>query len=268
MSLSPEQQQAYGQELYDALCSRSTVAPLTERTPEITVDDAYRISLHMVNLRVAAGETIIGKKIGVTSAPVQDMLDVRTPDFGYLTDRMAYISGQEMPVGTELIQPKAEGEIAFRLKKDLAGPGVTDADVLAATDCIMPCFEVVDSRIRNWEIRYEDTVADNASSGMYITGDEVSPVGLDLANAELVVTKNDQLLSRGTGAGALTGQPRLGSPVSCVTWLANTLGKYEIKLNAGDIILSGSLVPLEPVVPGDRMTVTVEGAGSASVVFT
>ncbi len=257
----------YGDALYGALRERSTIAPLTAREPAITVADAYRISLHMVNRRVADGERIIGKKVGVTSAPVQDMLDVRTPDFGYLTDRMLYRSGDEMPISTELIQPRAEGELAFRLGKELRGPGVSYEQALDAIECVMPCFEIVDSRITDWKIRYQDTVADNASSGLFVLGPEADPRAVDLSTAQMVVYKNGEELSRGTGVGALTGSPKLVSPVNCVAWLANTLGEFGIALKAGEVILSGSLVPLEPVEAGDEMRVTVEGVGEATVTF-
>lgn len=259
---------ALADELYQALRCRQTVLPLTEREAEITVDDAYAISKRIAELRVLSGEQIIGKKIGVTSAPVQNMLNVRTPDFGFLTNKMHYENGQDMPISRELIQPRAEGELAFCLKRDLVGPGVTEKDVLAATDGVMVCFEVVDSRIRDWKIKYEDTVADNASSGLYIVGKPVTPKGLDLAKVEMVVEKNGKFLSKGHGEQALTGQPKLLSPANCVAWLANTLGKYGIELKAGEIILSGSLVPLEPVMPGDYMKVTVAGIGTCQVKFT
>ena len=131
-----------GDELFDALRARRMIAPLTEREPEITIDDAYHVSLRMMQRRVDDGERIIGKKIGVTSKAVQNMLNVHQPDFGYLTDHMVYGNSDEMPISEQLIQPRAEGEIAFMLKKDLAGPGVTNADVLAATEAVMPCFEI------------------------------------------------------------------------------------------------------------------------------
>ncbi len=239
------------------------VEPLTDRESAITIEDAYYISLRLVARRQADGETIIGKKIGVTSKAVQNMLNVHQPDFGYLTDRMVYGNGDEVPIGTELIQPRAEGEIAFILKRDLAGPGITNADVLRATEAVMPCFEIVDSRIRDWKIRIQDTVADNASCGLFLLGDRaVDPRRVDLATCGMVVEKNGELLSTGAGAAAL------GSPVNCVSWLANTLGGFGIALKAGEVILSGSLVPLEPVRPGDHMRVAIGGIGSASVRFT
>ena len=255
---------AHGDALYEALRGRKTLTPLTQRWPEITIADAYHVSLHMVNRRVNDdGEKIIGKKIGVTSKAVQEMLDVHQPDFGYLTDKMHYPNGGPMPISEQLIQPRAEGEIAFLLKSDLVGPGVTNEDVLAATESVMACFEIVDSRVHDWKVRIQDTVADNASCGLFVLGDErVSPEGIDFPNLEMKVFKNGALLSEGKGSAAL------GSPVNCVTWLANTLGEFGISLNAGDIVLSGSLVPLEPVVAGDEMSLEVSGIGTASVRFT
>jgi 2-oxopent-4-enoate/cis-2-oxohex-4-enoate hydratase len=254
---------ALGDELYRALRARTTVPPLTAREPEITIDDAYHISRRLLERRLADGETIIGKKIGVTSKPVQTALGVFQPDFGWLTDRMRYESGCEMPIGSELIQPRAEGEIAFVLKRELRGPGVTPSDVLAATDYVLPCFEVVDSRIAEWKIKIQDTIADNASSGLFVLGREpADPRRVDFVTCGMVVEKNGEILSTGAGAAAL------GSPLICVAWLANTLGAFGVPLGAGELVLSGSLVPLEPVRPGDRMTVTIGGVGSATVTFT
>lgn len=250
-----------GDELYGALRTRETVEPLSARHPDLTIDDAYRISLHLLERRLGDGEQVIGKKIGVTSAAVQNMLGVHQPDFGFLTDRMLVSRGQPMAASTEMIQPKAEGEIAFRLSHGLSGPGVTQADVLAATESVHACFEVVDSRVRDWKIGIIDTVADNASCGQLVLGDAVDPRDLDLAACEMVVHKNGAELSRGLGSAVQ------GSPLAAVAWLANTLGAYGITLGAGDIILSGSLVPLEPVVPGDEMWLEISGIGRAEVSF-
>ena len=250
-----------GDELFQALRARRTVAPLTERFPGITIDDAYLISRRLLEHRLSDAETLIGKKIGVTSKAVQNMLDVHQPDFGYLTDKMRYASGAEMPISRDLIQPRAEGEIAFVLKRDLKGPGVTPEDALAATDGVVPCFEIVDSRIRDWKIRIQDTIADNASSGLFVLGDMVPAAGVDFIHCRITVEKNGRFLSEGQGSAAL------GSPLICVAWLANTLGGYGIPLQAGEVILSGSLVPLEPVQAGDAMRMTIEGIGSAAVRF-
>lgn len=259
--MRPTDLDTLGDELHAALRARRTVAPLTSRCSELTIADAYRISLRMLRRRLDEGERVIGKKIGVTSKPVQRMLDVHQPDFGYLTDAMRFRSGDAMPISTKLIQPRAEGEIAFLLSKTLRGPGVTSADVLAATDAVMPCFEVVDSRIENWKIRIQDTVADNASSGLFVVGAPVSAKSVDFVTCGMVVWKNDEIISTGAGAAAL------GSPLHCVAWLANTLGEFGESLEPGEVVLSGSLVPLEPVVAGDRMRLTIGGIGDVAVDF-
>jgi 2-oxopent-4-enoate/cis-2-oxohex-4-enoate hydratase len=251
-----------GDRLYKALRTVQPIAPLKAQFPEMTIDDAYQISLHLNELRLADGEKVIGKKIGVTSKAVMNMLKVGQPDFGFLTDKMVYNQGEPVPVSDHLIQPKAEGEIAFILKSDLIGPGITAADVLAATDFVMPAIEVVDSRIEDWKIKIEDTVADNASCGVFILGDTATdPRKVDLATCGMVVEKNGVIISTGAGAAALN------SPVNCVAWLANTLGSYGIPLKAGEVIMSGSLVPLEPIEPGDTIRVSVGGMGSVSARF-
>ena len=254
--------QRYGKMLYDAMVNRQTIRPLTEQAADISIEDAYHISLAFLQHRLDAGEKVIGKKIGLTSHAVQSMLKVNQPDFGFLTDKMVFSQGQEMPISQTLIQPRAEGEVAFVLKKDLTGPGVTAADVVAATECVLPCFEVVDSRIENWQIKIQDTIADNASCGLLILGDTaVSPRQVDLRTCGMVVEKNGKIISTGAGAAAL------GSPVNCVAWLANTLGYFGIPLKAGEVILSGALVPLENVQAGDFMSVSIGGIGNASVLF-
>ena len=254
--------QTCGDRLYNAMLNRTPIRPLTEEFPDMSLETAYHVSLHMLERRLTAGEKVIGKKIGLTSLAVQTMLGVDQPDFGYLTDAMAFSQGQDMPISERLMQPRAEGEIAFILKKDLLGPGITNADVLAATDCVIPCFEVVDSRVENWQIKIQDTVADNASCGLFMLGDRaVSPHKVDLMTCGMVVEKNGRIISTGAGAAAL------GSPVNCITWLANKLGEFGIPLKAGEVILSGSLVPLEPVQAGDFMSVSIGGIGNASVRF-
>ncbi|NBX56213.1 MAG: 2-oxopent-4-enoate hydratase, partial [Betaproteobacteria bacterium] len=182
-----------GTELYQALVDAKTVRPLTERHPEITIEDAYLIQQQLMKLRLRAGEHVIGKKIGVTSKAVMNMLGVYQPDFGYLTDGMVYNEGQAIPM-SRLIQPKAEGEIAFILKKTLKGPGISSADVLAATEGVMACFEIVDSRIHDWKIKIQDTVADNASCGVFVLGDRlVDPRDVDLNTCGMVLEKNGDI---------------------------------------------------------------------------
>lgn len=254
---------ALSDELYAALCARRAMPPLSIRHPDLTVDDAYAISLGFLQRRVAAGERVIGKKIGVTSKAVQEMLGVHQPDFGFLTQAMQVDDATVVSIAKAgLIQPRAEAEIAFILKHDLYGPGLSGDDVLAASEAIAPCFEIVDSRIENWAIGIVDTVADNASCGIFVLGEErVDPRGIDLARIQARVWKNGALLSEGIGAAVQ------GSPLTAVAWLANTLGKYGVALLAGEVILSGSLVPLEPAHPGDRFDMELSGVGRASISF-
>ena len=260
--MNDTQIQQLGDELYDALKGRHVVEPLTSRHADITIDDAYRIQQRLNTRRIDAGERIIGKKIGVTSAAVMNMLGVYQPDFGMLTDGMVYNEGEAIPANT-LIQPKAEGEIAFVLKKDLIGPGVTGADVLAATEGVMACFEIVDSRIRDWKIKIQDTVSDNASCGVFVLGDRlVDPRDVDLNTCGMILEKNGEIVATGAGAAAL------GAPVNAVAWLANTLGTRGIPLKAGEVILSGSLAIMVPVKTGDSLRVTIGGIGGCSVRFT
>ncbi|MBP6655297.1 MAG: 2-oxopent-4-enoate hydratase [Propionivibrio sp.] len=250
-----------GDELYEALTAGKTVSPLTSRGFDITIEDAYHIQQRMLARRIEKGEKVVGKKIGVTSKAVMNMLGVGQPDFGYLLDGMVYNEGESIPMDT-LIQPKAEGEIAFLLNKDLMGPGLTAADILAATEGVMACFEIVDSRIQDWKIKIQDTVADNASCGVFVLGDKlVDPKKVDLSLCGMVLEKNGEIVV--TGAGAAT----MASPVNAMVWLANTLGRLGIGLNAGDIVLSGALGAMVPVKAGDSLRVTIGGIGGCSVRF-
>ena len=173
-----------------------------------------------------------------------------------------YRSGAEIPIAGHLIAPKAEGEIAFRLRKDLVGPGITEAEVLDATETIIPCFEIVDSRISDWKIKIQDTVADNASCGVYVlSDDEVDPRDYDLPSLRMKIYKNGRFESEGFGSAVQ------GNPLTAVAWLANTLGEHGILFKAGEVILSGSLAPLITVVAGDEMSLEIEGAGSCSCRF-
>ncbi len=259
--MTPQLIEQLGDDLYAALAECRMVEPLTNRHADITVEDAYAIQQRLNARRVAAGERIVGKKIGVTSQAVMNMLGVHQPDFGMLTDAMVYNEGEAVDA-RKLIQPKAEGEIAFVLKRDLQGPGVTAADVLAATEGVMACFEIVDSRIRDWKIKIQDTVADNASCGVFVLGDRlVDPRGLDLVTCGMVLEKNGEVVV--TGAGAAT----MASPLNAMAWLANTLGRLGVPLKAGEVVLSGALGAMVPVKAGDNLRVAIGGIGGCSVRF-
>ncbi|WP_028218124.1 2-oxopent-4-enoate hydratase [Paraburkholderia oxyphila] len=261
MTLDATTLDALGDRLYTAWHTRSAIEPLTQTHAQLTIEDAYRVQQRFVSHRLERGERIVGKKIGVTSDAVMSMLGVNQPDFGQLLDGMIRDDGASIDT-RELIQPKAEAEIAFVLKRELRGPGVSAADVIAATEGVMPCFEIVDSRIRDWKIRIEDTVADNASCGLFVLGDRlIDPRALDLRTCGMVLEKNGAVAV--TGAGAAT----MGSPVIAVAWLANTLGRLGTALEAGSVILSGALGAMVPVVAGDSLRATIGGLGGCSIRF-
>lgn len=250
-----------GDSLFEALRANTVIDPISDKYPEMTIEHAYQVQKRMTDRRVADGETIVGKKIGVTSRAVMNMLGVYQPDFGYMTDRMIVNEGETIAM-SRMIQPKAEGEIAFLLKKDLMGPGLTNADILAATEAVIPCFEIVDSRIRDWKIKIQDTVADNASCGVFVLGDQLVDIAdLDLALAGMVLEKNGEIVV--TGAGAAT----MAHPVNAMVWLANMLGSLGIALKAGDIVLSGAMGAMVPVARGDNLRMTIGGIGGCSVRF-
>ncbi|MDO9029569.1 MAG: 2-oxopent-4-enoate hydratase [Hydrogenophaga sp.] len=259
--MTPELIQGCGDELFDAWRERRVISPLLERFPDITTTDAYAISLRMVARRVQAGEAIVGKKIGVTSKPVQDMLGVYEPDFGQLTSGMVCTEADGVDLN-QMIQPKAEAELAFVLERDLIGPGITATDVIRATAYVSPCFEIVDSRIKDWKIKIQDTVADNASCGVFLLGDaKGDPRKLDLQLAGMALQRNGALHSTSVGAAVQ------GSPINAVVWLANTLGRLGLPFRAGEIILSGSQSPLLPVTDGDDLVCTIGGFGTCRARF-
>jgi 2-oxopent-4-enoate/cis-2-oxohex-4-enoate hydratase len=251
---------ALSQELYDAWRTRSTIAPLRSRT-DLDLAAAYRVAEGFVRRRVQAGETIVGKKIGVTSRAMQDMLGVNQPDFGQLTSGMQKPDGGTMNVAG-MIAPRAEAEMAFVLSRDLVGPGITAVDVLRATEYVSPCLEIVDSRITNWDIGIVDTVADNASCGEFVVGQaRAHPLDVDMNLAGMVVEVDGEIVTTGCGAAVQWG------PANAVAWLANTLGALGIPFRAGEVILSGSQSVLVPAVSGSTVRCTIGGLGSCSITF-
>ena len=232
-------------ELWDADRTAVPIPPLTERHPELVLADAYAIQTINITRRTEAGQRVIGRKVGLTSRPMQEMLGVDEPDFGVLTDEMLVEDGDAIDLG-RLVQPRVEAEIAFVMGEDLTGPGVTTARALTAIAGALPSIEVVDSRVADWKIKLVDTVADNASSGLLVTGGRVRPVAdLDLRTLGVVVSRNGQIIDTGAGAAAL------GNPARCVAWLANTLGAFGDGLKAGDVVLPGAVHRMVPVAPGD-----------------
>lgn len=247
--------------LWDAELQRRGVRPLTEDKPDLTAEQAYQIQLINIGRKVEKGQRVTGKKIGLTSRAMQELLGVDQPDYGHLLDGMVVENGEEIPFD-RVLQPRVEAEIAFILKNDLQGPRVTPVDVLVATDCIVPALEIIDSRIADWKIKLADTIADNASSGLYVLGDRpVSVERVDLERIGMVLYKNGRVVNTGVGAAAL------GHPANCVAWLANQLHKYDMTLKAGEVILSGALCAAVDAEPGDYFTARFAHLGEVGVYF-
>lgn len=261
MSLSEPEISGTAQKLIGAYNDLKPIEPLTETFPGITVEEAYRIQLLSIDAWKREGQKVVGKKIGLTSAPIQEMFGVNEPDYGHLMDRMLVYEDFGMPAST-LIEPRIEGEIAFVLDSNLTGPGVSPTDVVRATAGVMAALEIIDSRVKDWKIKIQDTVADNASGAGFVVGAKMVPIkGLDLRNVGFVFSKNGKIAATGAGAAVL------GSPVQSVAWLANKLGTYGIGLKAGEIILSGSAVAAVPVGQGDSIHLTVDRIGEVSCFF-
>jgi len=248
--------------LTGAYTSGEPIRPLREGvlTPG-DVESAYAVQRIQVDRWLADGRRPVGAKIGLTSPAVQQHFGVFQPDFGVLMADMAVGDGAEVDL-SRLIQPKVEAEIAFVLARDLPYEEVTAADVIRATDYLLPAIEIVDSRIAGWDISIVDTVADNASSGMFVLG--TRPVDLfdvDLRLCGMVLEHAGEPVSVGAGAACL------GNPLNAVAWLAATLAQAGNPLQAGDVVLSGALGPMVPVTPGAAYEARISGLGSVRAVF-
>ncbi|OBG59884.1 2-keto-4-pentenoate hydratase [Mycobacterium sp. E3339] len=247
--------------LYDAQNSRVPIAPLTETHPYLTVAQAYSVQRINMARYLAEGHVLRGHKIGITSAPMQELLGVDEPDFGYILDNMVLPDAATVPV-TAFCAPRVEPEVAFLMRAPLRGPGVTIDDVLAATEAVAPACEIVDSRIADWRITLADTIADNASSGAVVLGEWV-PIGRAPALPETTATLavNDAIVATGAGTAVM------GHPAAAVAWLANAVAKYGTTIEAGELVMSGSYTTAMFVTAGDRVSATVSGLGSVSVSF-
>ncbi len=245
--------------LESAAHTRQPIAPLSQSHPGITTDDAYAIQHCICRSRLEAGRRIIGKKVGLTSKAMQEMLGVNEPDFGCLFDDMLTPEGKPLRMSA-FIQPRLEGEIAFILERPLEGPGVTISRVLSATRGVTAAIEIIDSRIGDWKINIQDTIADNGSSGALVLGGQLTPVdGLDLRTLGMVFEKNGETAFTAAGAAVL------GHPAGSVAWLANALANYGMRLEAGDIVMSGSLAGAVKVEAGDGLRVIIDRLGEVGL---
>ena len=257
--LTEEHYEMMAAELHEAYRTKRGLAPLTERYPDMSEHDAYRIQLHYVKLRVESGRRIVGKKIGLTSKAMQAMLHVDQPDYGHLFDDMLLPEGKAL-ARDELLQPRVEPEIAFYLKEDLSGPGLNAAKVLAATQFVLPALEIIDSRIADWRIKLPDTVADNASSAKVVLGGRPLPVdACDLRLMGMLLEKNGQPVQFSCGAAVM------GHPAEAIAWLGNKLYEYGVSLEAGEIILPGACCAAIEIERGDHIRATFDRLGSVGL---
>jgi 2-keto-4-pentenoate hydratase len=236
-------------------------APVRDLIGDGDIDAAYAVQAVLTAGRLAAGQRIIGRKIGLTSLAVQRQFGVFQPDFGMLFSDMALASGEPASMDRYL-QPRIEAEVAFVLGRDVTAPDATVADVLRATEFVLAAVEIVDSRIAGWDISIADTVADNASSGGFVLGAVPVPLtGLDLAEVGMVIEYDGEPVSTGAGAACM------GSPVVAVTWLAREVARRGSPLMAGDVVLSGALGPMVPVTEPGRYRARLDGLGGVDAVF-
>lgn len=250
---------AVASRLWEALVTRVPCPPIRHDIGQDNVAAAYRIQNANAKRRMAAGVALVGFKVGMTSAAVQQQLGYFEPNFGHLFGDREFLHGESIPKDT-LIQPRGEGEIAFVLGKDLAQENVRVSDVIRSIEYAVCCIEVLDSRIIGWDIGPADSIADNGSGGAHVLGTLPRKItDLDLALCGMVAKRNGQIASLGVGAASMT------NPLLAVRWLAEKLAQTEWPLRAGDVVLSGSLGPIVTLAPGDRFEVEIGGLGRVAV---
>lgn len=233
--------------LREATDTRVPVAPLTEQHPELTVADAYEVQRLQVQRWIAEGRAITGYKVGLTSAAMQQQLGVDEPDYGILVDGMVRANGFELDPRA-YIAPRLEPEIAFTLKRELRGPGVTIEQAIDAIDTVVGVIEIIDSRIEGWRIRLADTIADNASSAGVILGTTRLPLtALDIDTLGVTLEVDGRAVAEGRGADVM------GSPLNALVWVANRLGEFGVPLRVGTLVLPGAVCASVPAEPGTRV---------------
>ncbi|MFC5821962.1 2-keto-4-pentenoate hydratase [Nonomuraea harbinensis] len=254
-----EKHQAAASRLLEAYASGRPCEPVRDLIDG--VDDAYSVQNLITERWLSQGRRLTGRKIGLTSAAVQRQFGVDSPDFGALFAEMAVPDGEEIPAGA-VLQPRVEAEVVLVLERDLTHERHTVADVIRATAFALPAIEIVGSRIRGWDITLTDTVADNASAGMYVLGNRPVPLrDVDLRMAGMVIERRGEQVSTGIGAACL------GHPLHAAVWLADTLSRLGHPLRAGDIVLTGALGPVVPVEPGDVLEARIDGLGDVRTAF-
>lgn len=231
---------------------RRLVEPLSANDPGLDVRTAYAIQAALLERHVARGDRVVGAKLGLTSLAKQREMEVHEPIGGWLTDRMLMREGLAL-VTAELVQPRCEPEIAFRLDEDLAGAETDAADVMAATGALMTAIEVLDSRYRDYRFTLPDVIADDASAARFVLGAEVDPDDVDRVACRVRLWKDEQVVATATGAAVM------GDPAEAVAWWVRHLASSGGGLAAGMIVLSGALTGAYPVGPGTVVRAEIEG---------
>ncbi|HEY8473280.1 MAG TPA: fumarylacetoacetate hydrolase family protein [Natronosporangium sp.] len=260
MGLSDATVAALGAALYEARVNRQPVDPLTAAHPEMDVADAYRVQQDLVARLLADGDRIVGYKLGLTSAPMQQLLGVDSPDFAPVLASHVHQDGATV-AADGFIAPRLEAEIALVLEADLAGPDCDPAAVAKAVGAARPALEIVDSRIRDWQITLADTIADLASSGAVVLGTDATPVdgSYQLRLVGMAFSRDGTVFATGAGAASL------GDPLAAVAWLANALHPFGERLRAGQFVMTGSLHGAVPIAPGERYLAEFDRLGAVSV---
>jgi 2-keto-4-pentenoate hydratase len=242
--------------LYAAYGTGTPIAPVRDELADGGIDEAYRVQQLTTERWLAEGRRIVGRKIGLTSPAVQQQLGVDQPDFGVLMADMCLTSGEPVPFGA-VIQPRVEAEVAVVLQRDLVDPDVTLVELIRAIDFVVPAIEVVGSRIEGWDITILDTIADNASSGMFVLGTRpVRPGDIELRDVTMELEIDGRVVSSGTGAACL------GHPYLAALWLARRLAAEATPLVTGDVVMTGALGPMAPLTPGAQVTARIDGLGT------
>jgi 2-keto-4-pentenoate hydratase len=254
-------QEALAADLAQAERSREGIGPPTAAYPDIDVVDAYEIQLINIRQRVAEGARVVGHKVGLSSKVMQQMMGVDEPDYGHLLDEMQVF--EDVPVQTSrFLLPRVEVEVGFILSDDLPGAECTEEDVLAATEALVPSIELIDTRIRDWQIKICDTIADNASSAGFVLGKaRVSPADVDVKVIDAKLTRNGEVVAEGRSDAVL------GNPVTAVAWLSRKVESFGVRLKKGDIVLPGSCTSAIDARPGDNFVADFAGLGAVRLSF-
>lgn len=259
--LSADTRVALAADLARAERERTPMAPLTAAHPDIDVVDAYEIQLINIRKRLAAGARVVGHKVGLSSAAMQQMMGVDEPDYGHLLDDMQL--HEDTPVqAAKYLYPRVEVEVGFILAADLPGADCTEADVLAGTAAFAPALELIDTRITDWRIALCDTIADNASSAGFVLGEaRVPPSELDITAIDAALSRNGEVVAKGRSDAVL------GNPVTAVAWLARKVDSFGVRLQAGDIVLPGSCTRAFDARAGDEFVADFTGLGCVRMTF-